>query len=241
MKGNRLWLLGTVAVMAAVVLLGWFLGIAPRLAEADATGIELASVEQLNLVQEAEIAALQAQQSDTEALQEELATLRDAIPSSVRADAFVDSVTAAAAQAGVAIKSIRFEDPGPWGVAPESEGAPSPTAEESTTPPPFPTADPGVFTVAVSIEVIGDPLATIAFARLLQEGERLFLATTFGFTTDPDKVATLSGYVFLFVDPNGPAEELEGSPTAPDVDPEPSPTPTPSATPAPSGTPTPTP
>lgn len=213
MRGNSLWLLGTTAVIAVVVLVGWFLGIAPRLAEADAAALEVATVQQLNATQEAELAALRDQDAALEDLRDQLSDLRVAIPTSAQAEDFVDELANAAARVGVNIKNVRFENPGQWGVAPVAEGAPTTdTSTESTTPPPFPTAPDGVFTIAVSIEVVGNPAAVIAFSRLLQEGDRLFLVDGFRFASQADDRATITGFLFLYADPNAPADETEGSP-----------------------------
>lgn len=243
MKGNRLWLLGTVAVMAVVVLVGWFLGISPRLAQVDAISLELAGVEQLNAVQEAEIAALQQQDADVSDLEDRLDDLRTAIPTSVGAENFVDEVAAVAARTGVTVTAIQFAKPGVWGVAPDTAETPASTAAPAETEveplePPIPIAADGVFTVAVSIQVVGDPLAVIAFSRLLQEGDRLFLMAAFDYAVSPDKAASIGGYLFVYADPNVPLEEILGTPTAETPTPEETPT---DATPTPSPTPTPTP
>ena len=58
MKGNRLWLLGTVAVIVIVVVLGWFLGISPKLAEGDAAISQIADVNAQNAVQQAALGQL---------------------------------------------------------------------------------------------------------------------------------------------------------------------------------------
>jgi hypothetical protein len=167
--------------------------------------------------------------------------LRLAIPTSAQAEDFIDEVAAAAARAGVNIKSIRFEDPGPWGAAPVTEGTPTETTDgESTIPPPYPTAPDGVFTVAVSIEIVGNPLASITFSRLLQEGERLFLSDGFRFAAQADERATITGFLFIYADPNAQADETEGSPgSTPSPDPSATPTPDPTESSTPSPTPAP--
>lgn len=246
MKGNSLWLLGTVAVMAAVVVLGWFLGISPRLAQVDSIGAELASVQQLNAIQESEIATLQQQDADIAELEEELDDLRTAIPTSVRAEDFVDAVAAVAARAGVTVTSIQFAKPGVWGVAPDAAENPASTEAPADTDivplePPIPIGPDGVFTVSVTIQVAGDPLAVIAFSRLIQEDARLFLLTGFDYAVSPDKTASIAGYLFVYADPNVPVEEVLG--TLPSETPatEDTPAEETNETPAPSPTPTPTP
>ena len=245
MKGNRLWLLGTVAVIAVAVLLGWFLGIAPRLAQVDAIGLELASVQQLNAIQESEIAILQQQGADISELEERLEELRRAIPTSVRAEDFVDAVATIAARAGGTVTSVQFAKPGVWGVAPDAADVPVTTPEPSEgeleqLEPPIPIAADGVFTVAVTIQVSGDPLAVIAFSRFLQEDERLFLGSSFAYALSPNRSATISGYVFVYADPNVPLEEVLGTVPA-DTPPDETPAEEPGATPSPTPTPTPTP
>lgn len=229
MRGNRLWVLGTVAVIAIIVVIGWLLGISPRLAEADAAAREQQSVDTINAAQAAEIATLKEQQADLDDLRDDLDELRSAIPDAVLADDFIDQVAAAAATSGVSVTRIQFESPGPWGAAAAPEGAPTPTSEPGADSPPVPTAADGVYTVAVTLEVVGFSVQVGHFSQLLQEGDRLFLLPSLSYEVEK-LTGTLNGYLFVIRDPSAsPPEAEDGSEKAvPESTPSPTPTPTPS-------------
>ena len=237
MKGNRIWLLGTVAVIAIVVVIGWLLGISPKLAEADAATSQLADVNTQNSVHEATLGQLKQQYEDLDELKAELAEVRKQIPSLQSADGFIDWVGASAQAATVFIKKITIAEPNPYGTTPLAEGQeapPVPEGDEAPVPS-GPTAPEGVFTIPVQIEVTGSAANIIVFSKLVQTGNRLFVVPTFTFTSE-ESVGILSGYLYVVDDPNTPAFVI---PTAePTAEPTPEPTPEPTETAEPSPTPT---
>src|SRR5690606_22632990 len=72
MTASRLWTVGAVALIAAILALGWFLGIAPLLAQKAAADAERANVEAQTALQQAQ---LQIMKTDFENLDEILADL----------------------------------------------------------------------------------------------------------------------------------------------------------------------
>lgn len=249
MKGNRLWVLGTVAAVAAIVLIGWLLGISPRLAEAAAAGLERQNVDALNAAQAAEIATLREQSETFGELEEELDELRTSIPDEALSDAFIDEVASAAAAAGVTVASVTFSEPGPWGVSAAPEGAPVAESEPGAESPPFPTAPEGVYTMSVSVTLRGEPGQVAMAALRLQMGERVFVITDFVYDADNDLEGTLSGYLLIIRDPNAPppasddsaedsaGDSADGGSTELEEEPISSPSPTESPTPAPTPSP----
>ena len=51
MTGNRIWMIGTALAIVGIVLLGWFLGVAPKLAEARSANEQRTTVEAQNALQ----------------------------------------------------------------------------------------------------------------------------------------------------------------------------------------------
>ncbi|HPM53090.1 MAG TPA: hypothetical protein PK282_12730, partial [Rhodoglobus sp.] len=49
---NRLWIFGAVLASIAIVVLGWVVGISPKLAEGDAAATQRQNVDSQNLAQE---------------------------------------------------------------------------------------------------------------------------------------------------------------------------------------------
>ncbi len=240
MKGNRLWLLGSIAAIATIVVLGWVLGISPKLLEVERAAAEQATVDQGNLAQQAALAQLKEQGANLDEVRAEVKKLQSDVPDEVLSEDFVDQVTSNSLAAGVVVKRITLGEATPWGSSLDSEGGSSTADQEGSAAPPYPTAEEGVYTVSVTIEVVGEPLQVIAFSRLMQEGPRVFLNDTFSYAYKPDQKGTLTGYLFVYRDPTvAPPAEVEPSD---DTTSEPTPTPTPSSTEtsAPTETPTPT-
>jgi len=234
MKGNRLWLLGTVAVIVIVVVLGWFLGISPKLAEGDAAISQIADVNAQNAVQQAALAQLKGQYDNLDDLKKDLAEIRKEIPSMQPADEFIDFVTASATAAGVFLSKITIPEAGLYGVAAAIEGQAPPTTETDVVAS-GPGVPDGVYTIAVSIEVKGSPANIINFSRLVQLGKRLFVSSTFSFVPE-DLTGTLNGFLYILDDPTSPAFPV---PTAtPTADPTETPAPSDPATPTPTPSPT---
>lgn len=209
MKGNRLWLLATVAAIALIVVVGWLLGINPRFAEAVTAASDRATVEALNAAQAAEIAALREQRENLADIEDELLELRQSIPATADTDSFIESLTAAAGAAGVELSRVSFATPGPWGASGTAPGAPSPDSQPGMDSPPIPTAPEGVLTLSVGIELTGDPVAVTAVLRHLQSEPRLFLVTDFLYDRADEGKGSITGFLFIIRDPAS-AQPVEG-------------------------------
>ena len=230
MKGNRLWLLGTIAAVAVIVVLGWFLGVSPKLAGAEQATAEQLTVDQGNTIQQAEIDDLRQKDEDIDELRGAVEVLRKGIPESVLAEDFIDEIAADAIASGVTLKRITLSEPAPWGVELDSAEGSSSAEDEGSAAPPAAVAADGVLTVSVTVEVTGPPEAVIAFSRLAQLADRLYLVDNFSFVGEPDLFSTLTGYLFVYVDPNAP---LPADESTEEGEPAPTDTPTPTETPAP--------
>jgi Tfp pilus assembly protein PilO len=221
-RSNRLWTIGTVTIMAVLLIAGWFLGAQPLLASAAAADAERSAVETQNVAHQAQIAQLVTEKKQLPTLLKDFATLDASIPSTSDTSSFITGLNSLAIGAGVQITGITVGDPQAYTIpasaqvaAPSTDSvAPTPAAtaapEPVATGPQAPTATtnplitPANFVgIQVAVSVAGQYDAVLAFTKGLQSGDRLFLVT--GFASDrsldnPDAnfvTATVSGYIYV--------------------------------------------
>jgi Tfp pilus assembly protein PilO len=207
---NRIWVFGAVLVSIVIIVLGWFLGISPKLAEADVASSERANVDAQNVAQEAAIGLLKEQFADLDKVKAELKKLQESIPNSTSADTFIDSVAAAAVSNGVILDSVTPLEGAAYGGSVDPTAAADPTAvqpaDPSVTVPntASTTLDASLtgrfYTVGVSIEVLGGADQMYAFADTLQKNNRLFLVTDVTFSTDGEPGGKITGFFFVVTD-----------------------------------------
>jgi len=260
---NRIWIVGAVIVMIAVVLLGWFLGAAPRVAEATANELQRQAAVAQNETYTTTLATLKKDYENIDELRDELQELQEQIPSSARLSRFIGSLRELEGASGVVLSKFASADPTPFvylesvpvpvapTTEPEGEGdaaTETPTAEVPVGPGPklVQTLSPNEFiAIQIDLEVTGTQPQIFAFVDALQNAKRRFLVTSFSIITNETAPGTytgkIGGTVYVLIDPTKPvgAEEEDGEEVP--VEPTASPTPTdaPSSSPSPSGSPTP--
>jgi Tfp pilus assembly protein PilO len=261
---NRLWLIGLVAVMVAVVALGWLLGIQPQLAAAAAADQQRATVQTQNATNETVLAKLKKDYSSIDELKQQLVSLRQSVPASAEMSAFVTELDSLSAAHQVTVKTIGVSDAMPYTppVAPPtaatSTASPSPSPTATPAPvaaaPTAPTAPPAVtnakitaanfIAIPIQLSLSGTYSSVLDFVNGLQMGPRLFLVTKFSTTASSDPKATpgavdatVGGYVYVVLDANAAAEKA----ATPSPTPKPKATATPKSTTTPTATTTPTP
>lgn len=210
MDKNRLWIIGSVLVMVALIALGWLLGIQPQLT-ATATAVEQrVAIEQVNAAHELSLAKLKEDFKEIDALNKELVTLSRSVPFGTDVPDYVDQLDALAKANNVTLKALTVADPTAYTlvapvvpVAPPTapESTPSPTASPGATPAPVePVPAPGAppvtnetitpqnfASLAVNITVAGNYSDVLNFVNGLQTGSRLFLVT--GLSTKAEQQA----------------------------------------------------
>jgi hypothetical protein len=215
MDKNKLWIIGSVLVMVIVLALGWFLGIAPQLANAASAGVQRLDVQALNATQEATLAKLKRDYANIGELNAQLADLSESVPSDTAIPAFVDEVDAIGAATGVTVAGISVADakpyepvtaPAPAGAAatPGPTGTPTPAPAATPTPTPTPTAVPGMppvtnpkltsanfSSLAVTLTLKGTFAQALDFVNGIQRGKRLFLVD--GITTSSSGSSSSTG------------------------------------------------
>ncbi|TFB52927.1 hypothetical protein [Cryobacterium sp. Sr3] len=201
---NRLWVFGTVVLIAATALLGWVLGISPKLSEASLADADRVVVETQNSASELKVAALKEKFASIGELKGELSALRSAVPDAAEIPAFLTQLDSIAQQHQVTLTDISVNDAqayAPLVVAPPAlaaEAAPTEGAA-SPTPTPIPTTAPtaaeeaaalapvpnelitasNFVSVPVSLTVSGSYGNVLDFIEGLQKGTRLVMVTTF--------------------------------------------------------------
>ncbi len=106
MKNGKL-LIGAGALASVVVLGGgWLLGASPLLAAAAASDQQVANTRQLNELQAARLAQLQAVGTDLSTLESQLADLRKVLPAGVATDDFVGHLSALEAATGAKVATL---------------------------------------------------------------------------------------------------------------------------------------
>ncbi|MGT2425932.1 hypothetical protein [Amnibacterium kyonggiense] len=218
MNPSRLWLLGAVAAIAAILAAAIGLGVQPALASAAAADASTAQAEQATAasgLRLAHLAKAAAKQSD---LETQNSLYGSAVTSSLRMNTFSRQVRNTAALDGVQVTALSVSNPlvyvpvvaAPVAAAatPSASASPAPAAAAPATAADssgvFGKTDPLItgadFTVIpVTLTVSGGEAASIAFAQDLQHMSRLFAVDTVTYAkgnqgTPP--ATTISGNIY---------------------------------------------
>lgn len=216
-QNNRLWAIGSVTVMIALLLAAWFLGAQPALASAASAELERQNVQAQNDAQLLELARLAELREDQGEIEDTYEELRRAIPATADTSAFIDGLDVLAVSAGVTITGLTVGDPLAYTV-PQSAVVvtPDPDADPAAEPVPAPTTPSGPVAVTsplitpdnfvgvlIGVDVAGSYSAVLDFIDGLQSDTRLFLVT--GITSDRDAdagdanvvAARVSGFIYV--------------------------------------------
>lgn len=239
MNANRIFGLVTVLIVAAVLVLGWILGVSPLLTRAATADEERVAVEQTNQQETAKLTQMKAQFDRLDEIEVELAKLRISMPAESDTDFTYRLLSQIQSASGATVNSIQTGEALPYGVATGTAVAAVPSEPQVATP-------SALYTIPVTITFDKVPASNVmTFASLMQNGPRLFLVTSI--TGDGEDSSTITAYMFVMHDPNAPrgAAELAYSGVLPtpkvSAKVEVEPTPEPTAAPEESATPTPTP
>lgn len=216
MTATRIWTVAAVALIAAILGLGWLLGVAPLLAQASTADSERANVEAQNAAHEASLTIMKADFERLDEIEAELAGLQRSIPPGERVTAFASFVESVVSAHGLSLRSIVAGEL-PFG-ATDAEVAGA-TAGLGGSALSIPAGT--VFALPVTIGLEGEPEAVMDAVRALQTGERLFLVGNVTFSrggVGSTPGATVVGYIFLLTD-----RQLAATPEEAATAPEPGP------------------
>ncbi len=239
MDKNRIWLIGSVLLIAVTVVLGYMIGISPQLEEAARADEAKAGVEAQNALYEIELARLESQFANIGELQAELDDLRLEVPAEARFPDLIKQLEASASKHKVTMTVMSVSDPQLYVPIPveapaapaegengaDTEGASADTAAaDAAVTPVAPTPLPaGVdsenfVAIPISMAVTGDYQGVLNFMESVQKGKRLFLVTTFSSAADTKAVADGGeGGDTMPAETDVPANPAEPSPPAGNV------------------------
>lgn len=211
-SSTRLWIIGSMLLVAVIVAMGWFLGVSPKLAEAAIAGQQQSEAEAQNVVHEREIAVIKKQFDQLPVLKSQLAVLRTAVPDKNGMSAFIDELHAIEQQNQVSMTDFKAGDGKPY------TPVKSTTSTASIT---NPLITPENFVaIPVSVTVSGDNGNIMRFVDGVQTGDRLFLVTSLKLNRDKATTAPaaksapaaafkaeIAGFVYVVLDtPATPAK-----------------------------------
>lgn len=255
MNANRIFALGTVIVIAAVLGLGWLVGLSPLLTAAELADQERIAVEQTNQSQQATLASMKADFERLDEIEDELAALRVEIPNEVDSDSIYALLAGYQVGIPTMVETITTGEAIPYGQLTDDPDAQPAEGAETAGVAQF----DGLYTVPVTITFPKGTVANeiIAFAGAMQNGPRIFLVTSITRPSTSDGSAgTITAYMFVLAERDDTPGASAGSHDAPlagfavgtlpvwgsqgdqESDDEPTPTPTESPTPTPTPTPT---
>lgn len=211
MDKNRIWLIGSVLLMIVAVVLGYTMGISPKLDEASSAKETRLGVEAQNEIYELQLAQLKKQFENIDELQAELDDLRQEVPADARFPDLIKQLEKAASKHNVTVTIISVSDPQLYVPIPADEAAapasdtadgaegeaPADAADATApvAPAPLPAAVDAENFVAVpiSLAVAGKYQNVLNFMESVQKGKRLFLVNTFSSTAEKQPAAVAVG------------------------------------------------
>ncbi len=167
-----------VSSIMLILSLGWFLGIGPQLSKVASTNAKRSAIEVQNLASQAQLIRLKRDYVNILPLKLQLAQLKSSVPPTAGIPSFVSELNSLASVNQVTVKSISVSDARPYVAAPapaagSSGRAPSPaiTNAKITTS--------NFVLIPVQFSISGDYSKVLNFVHDVQNGQRLFLISTF--------------------------------------------------------------
>ncbi len=205
---NRLWLVIAGVAGVAILALGWFLGVSPKLDEMSAANEQRASVEAQNVLHQKKLDALKKEFAQLDTLKEQLAEAQESLPPGDDLSTFLGELHDLEASSGVVLTSFSAGDGLNYVAAPGEVSDPLITADNFVA-------------IPIDLTVKGTRPQVIEFLNNLQYGKRLFLVikltvaqATDAAVVDPESEedapvveayeGNISGFVYVLVDPSAP-------------------------------------
>lgn len=225
MTKNRIWDIGAILAMVAIVAAGWFLGIQPQLATAATADRSRVAAQLQNASNETMLASLKRDFSKIGALKIQLASLQDSVPENTGISALVTEFDSLAGARQVAVTAIRVADATVYSppvaavLTPAAGSTAGPNSTATPTPAPVaPTAPIGALQVTnpkitavnfvaipVQLTITGQYPNVLDFVNGLQTGQRLFLVTSLSIKTakgnaaSPGFESSIGGLVYVLL------------------------------------------
>lgn len=191
MTKSRIWVIGAMLAIVVIVAGGWLLGIAPQLAIANSANNDRANAVVANTRNQAILAKLKKDYENIDALNNQLSTLRAAVPPKAEISSFVTELNALAGAHKVTLKTITVSDAKPYTPATQASSATARPANSPQTNPKITAANFVIIPVQVSVS--GDYGNVLDFVNDVQMGQRLILVSFLSTTGSTDSKATKGG------------------------------------------------
>ena len=208
----RLWVIGSAFVAVLILLVGWFLGVQPRLAEASAAGAERQTVATTNAQYEAVLVELRELSENLPALQSDLDAIRVEIPQEPELPDLLGQLNELAVASGVTLNEVTTDPP---------QLVPAALLE--------PLGVTDLVGIPVRVSALGPPEGLAQFMKAAQFGPRLMWVGRFSTGDDADTGrVTLEGIIFVLPEEGAAlpmAEEGADPSAAPSAEPSASPSP----------------
>lgn len=200
-----MWMIVAGILAVAVLAMGWFVGVSPKLDELNDANDQRATVEQQNLVLASKLKELEEQFQKIDELKAELAESQLGLPPGDELSSFLGQLHKLEAASGVKLTKFSASDGQSYVAAPDATGNPAITANNFVA-------------ITIDLTVIGSRAQIIEFLSDLQNGDRLFLVTKVNLAQEANKSVTddeesaplasytgsITGYVYVLVDPAAP-------------------------------------
>jgi len=189
MDKNRLWVMGAIVAIVALVGGGWLLGIAPQLAVAATANTDRANMVVANARNQVVLAKLKRDYENIGVLRNQLSTLQKAVPAKADISSFVTELNSLAGAHKVTLKSITVSDAKPY--TPATQAAASAAGKTTSAPQTNPKITAANFVIIpVQISVAGDYGRVLDFVNDVQMGQRLILVSSLSTTGATDSKGT---------------------------------------------------
>ena len=190
--------------LLAVAALGWVVAVGPQTARLGEVREEITTVQDQNMVLEAQLAALQKQQEELAGTRRTAQRLAVKFPATADQPGLFREVTAAAVDAGIGADGVTALAPTPpeLGTDDEAAGAATDTAatDSAASTTTDPTSGSALARQTVTVTVEGSYDETRRLLANLEQMPRAYLVTTVALTGDPTTgtyTTTVTGDMFV--------------------------------------------
>jgi Tfp pilus assembly protein PilO len=197
---NKFWLLIAGVLGVAILAMGWFLGVSPKIDEMSAANEQRANVENQNRLHEAKLEQLKKQFAQIDDLKAELADAQLGLPPGDELSTFLGQLHGLENSSGVTLTKFAASDGQRYIAAPGATTNGAVTADNFVA-------------ITIDLTVTGTRTQVIDFVSDLQYGDRLFLVTKITVAqelsntesgTTVSYTGNITGYVYVLVDPSAP-------------------------------------
>ena len=178
MSRSKSLFIGALLIVIAIIGGGWFLEISPQRAITSHLNSERANVLALNAKNQLLLTQLKKEYQSIAPLKSQLDLLTHSIPPTANVSAFIAELNSTANIYNVTIKSIVVSDAKPYTLAaqaPANSGSKEPPAPESNTK----INSANFVIIPLQVSISGKDADVLDFVNGIQNGQRLFLISTF--------------------------------------------------------------